>query len=151
MTALNLHCCVAFSPVVGSGGCSKRCVDFSLWWLLLFRSTGCRSQASVVVARGLSSSSFWALEHRLNSCGTRASLLSSIWNLPAPGIRLISPPGKPSLICLACCHQATLSSYLSSSALNTFLIRYIYVCVYTYIYVHVCVDIYIISVFVYFF
>ena len=39
---------------------SLRCVGFSLLWLLLLRSTGSSTQASVVVARGLS------------SCGSRA-------------------------------------------------------------------------------
>ena len=28
--------------VVSRGYSSLRCVDFSLWWLLLLRSTGCR-------------------------------------------------------------------------------------------------------------
>ena len=33
------------------------------------------TRASVTAARGLSSCGFWALEHRLNSCGTQAWLL----------------------------------------------------------------------------
>ena len=37
-------------------------------------------QASVAVAPGGS----WALEHRLNSCGTQAQLCS-MWGLPGPG------------------------------------------------------------------
>ena len=41
----------------------------------------------------------WGLEHRLNSCGTWAQLLLSMWNLPRPGIEPVSPdwqvpPGK---------------------------------------------------------
>ena len=131
-------------------------MDFSLWWLLLFQSTGFRAQASVVAARGLSSSSFWALEHRLNSCGTRALLLSSMCNLPGPGIQLISPalvvhtvpPGKPSLICLACCHQATLSSYLSSSALKHICDK-IHICVCIHIYMCMCVLTYILYMYLF--
>ena len=43
------------SLVSVSGGYSLlRCVGFSLWWLLLLRSTGSRHAGSVVVARGLS-------------------------------------------------------------------------------------------------
>ena len=51
------------SLVAASGGYSLlRCVGFSLWWLLLLRSTGsrrpgfssCGARASVVAARGLS-------------------------------------------------------------------------------------------------
>ena len=50
------------SLVVASGGYSSlRCAGFSLWWLLLLRSTGsslagfssCGMRASVVVAHGL--------------------------------------------------------------------------------------------------
>ena len=49
------------------------CVHFSLQWLLFFA------------------------EHRLSSCGTRAWLHRSLWNLPKPGIELVSPAlaGKP--------------------------------------------------------
>ena len=42
--------------------------------------------ASVVVAHGLSSCGLWALERRLSSCGTQASLLRGMWNLPRPGL-----------------------------------------------------------------
>ena len=42
-----------------------RCAGFSLWWLLLLRITGSR-------LAGFSSCGSWALECRLNSCGTRA-------------------------------------------------------------------------------
>ena len=48
-------------------------------------------QASVVVARGLSSCGLWALERRLSSCGARALLLHSMWDLPGPGIEPVSP------------------------------------------------------------
>ena len=47
--------------------------------------------ASVVAVCGLSSCASWALEHRINSCGTRASLLRGMWNLPRPGIKPMSP------------------------------------------------------------
>ena len=54
------------SPVVARGGYSLLwCTGFSLWWLLLLRSTGSRWA-------GFSSCGSWALEHRLSSCGARA-------------------------------------------------------------------------------
>ena len=43
------------------------------------------AQASVVVARGLSSCDSWALEHRLSSCGAWAELLRGMWDLPDQG------------------------------------------------------------------
>ena len=72
------------------------------------RALALGAQASVVVARGLSSCVSQALEHRLSSCGTWASLLHGMWDLPRPGIGPVSPalaggsltsvpPGKPQL------------------------------------------------------
>ena len=49
------------------------------------------TQASVVVARGLSSCGGRALEHSLSSCGTRASLVRGMWDLPRPGLEPMSP------------------------------------------------------------
>ena len=65
---------LGLSLVAVSGGYSSlRCAGFSLRWLLLLHSTGSRcAQASVVVARGLSSCGSRALERRLSSCGARA-------------------------------------------------------------------------------
>ena len=64
------------------------------------------TQASVVVARGLSSCGSRALECRLSSCGARDWLLRGMWDLPGPGLEPMSPalaggflttapPGKP--------------------------------------------------------
>ena len=54
------------SLVATSGGYSSlRCAGFSLWWLLLLRSTGSRSA-------GFSSCGSQALERRLTSCGAWA-------------------------------------------------------------------------------
>ena len=54
------------SLVAESGGYFLlRCAGFSLWWLLLLRSTGSRRA-------GFSSCGSRALEHRLSSCGARA-------------------------------------------------------------------------------
>ena len=66
----------------------------------------CGARASVAVSRGLSSCVSWAPEHRLSSCGARAQLLCSMWDLPGPGLEPVSPalaggflttvpPGKP--------------------------------------------------------
>ena len=41
--------------------------------------------ASVLGAHGLTSCSSWALEHKLNSCGTQAYLLRGRWDLPGVG------------------------------------------------------------------
>ena len=40
---------------------------------------------------GFSSCSFWALEHRLNSCGAQAYLLHGMWNPSRSGIKPVSP------------------------------------------------------------
>ena len=48
------------------------------------------TRASAVVARGLSSCISWALDLRLNSCGTRVELLCGVWDLPGPGIEPMS-------------------------------------------------------------
>ena len=93
------------------------CEGFSLAGTLLwlgcsgFCHCGARAlgmQASVIVARGLSSCSFQALECQLNICGEQALLLHSIWDLPRSGVKPVSPaltgrlfttepPGKPSV------------------------------------------------------
>ena len=49
------------------------------------------TRASVVVAHGLSNCGSRALEHWLNSCGARTSLLCSMWDLPRSGIEPVSP------------------------------------------------------------
>ena len=51
--------------------------------------------------------------HRLSSCGSRAQLLHSMWDLPRPGLEPVSPelagrfsttapPGKPLIVVLIC-------------------------------------------------
>ena len=80
--------------VAASGGSSSwqcraaRCGGFSC----------CRAEALGHV--GFSGCSAWAqepqphpqaLEHRLSSCGTRAYLPRSMWNLPRPGLEPVSP------------------------------------------------------------
>ena len=64
------------------------------------------TQASVVMACGLSSCGLRALERRLSSCASQAELLRGMWDLPRPGLKPVSPvlaggflttvpPGKP--------------------------------------------------------
>ena len=64
------------------------------------------AQASIDVARGLSSCGLRALERRLSSWGAQAQLLHGMWDLPGPGLEPMSPalaggllttapPGKP--------------------------------------------------------
>ena len=91
------------SLVVASRGYpSLQCVGFSLRWLLLLRSMGSR-------CKSFSSCGLWAIECRLSSCGSRASLLRGMWDLPGPGSEPMSPelagiflttaqPGKPFLL-----------------------------------------------------
>ena len=67
LAELGLCCCApAFSSCGERGSYSSLwCVGFSLRWLLLLRSTGCRRT-------GFSSCGSRALERRLSSCGARA-------------------------------------------------------------------------------
>ena len=57
MPVLGLCCCVRASHCRGFSCCGARALGL---------------QASVVVARGLSSCGLWALERRLSCCGTQA-------------------------------------------------------------------------------
>ena len=70
-------------------GCSAWASHCGGLWL---RSTGSGARASVAEACGLSSCDPRALEDGLNSCGTQASWLLSMWALPRPGIKPASPP-----------------------------------------------------------
>ena len=88
------------SLVAASGRYSSlQCAGFSLWWLLLLQSIGSR-------CTGFSSCGLQVLECRLSSCGARAQLLCSMWDLPGPGLEPVSPalaggclttvpPGRP--------------------------------------------------------
>ena len=69
---------------VSEGYSSLQCEGFSLQWLLLLRSTGSRRA-------GFSTCSTGALDCRLSSCGARAQLLRSMWDLPRLGIEPTSP------------------------------------------------------------
>ena len=69
LAALGLHCFIAacgLSLVAASGGYSSlRWAGFSLRWLLLLWSTGCRPVGSVAVACGLYSAGSVVVEHGL--------------------------------------------------------------------------------------
>ena len=71
---LGLPCYMGFSLVATTGGYSSLQHTDSLLWLLLLQSTGSK------VCRA-----------RLSSCGTKAELLRSTWDLPIPGIKPMSP------------------------------------------------------------
>ena len=108
LAALVFFAACRLSLVAVSRGYSLRC---GVWasHCGVFSCCGARALgtwASVLVACGLSSCGSWALERRLSSCGTRAWLLSGMWDLPGPGIEPVSPalaggflttvpPGKP--------------------------------------------------------
>ena len=69
----SLCCCVGFSPVVARGGNSLTVVHRLLIAASLAVEHGLEGTwGSVAGVLGLSSCSFQALEHRLNSCGTWA-------------------------------------------------------------------------------
>ena len=84
--ALRLHCCAwAFS------NCSKLGLLFVVVHrLLIVVASRCRAWASRHTSFS-SCGSMRALEHRLSSCGTRAQLLHSMWDLPGPGLEPVSP------------------------------------------------------------
>ena len=71
---LGLPCCTGFALVAASGGFSLVVV------LRLFISVASLvvehgllgTKASVVAAHGLGHCGFWALEHRISSCGAQA-------------------------------------------------------------------------------
>ena len=80
--------CVGSSLLFGlslvevSRGCSSlQCKGFSLQWLLLLQHTGFST-----VARGLSSCSSRAVEHRLSSCGSGAYCSSACGVTPDQGL-----------------------------------------------------------------
>ena len=81
---------VHWLSVVGAtlhcGAWASHCGGFSCC-----RAQALGTQASVVVAHGLSSFGSRALEQRLSSCGTRAYLLRGMWDLPRPGLEPMSP------------------------------------------------------------
>ena len=99
MAELGLHCCVGSSLVVMCG----------LLIEVASLAVGHRLSgmwASVVVACGLNSCSYWALEHKFNSCGHGLSCSAAYGNLPGPGIEPMfpamaggffttEPPGRP--------------------------------------------------------
>ena len=89
LALLGLHCCAGFPLAVAGRGCSLLwCSGFSLWWLLLLRSTGSRQQASVVAAHGLCRCSSQALDRWLNSCGHGLSCSVAGGILPDQGSNL---------------------------------------------------------------
>ena len=116
------------SLVAVSGGYSLlQYTGFSLWWLLLLWSTGSRHMG--FSSCGLSHCSLQVLDCWLSSCGTQAQLLHSMWNLPRPGIKPVSPaqaseflttrpPGNLfSFIIIIFCHKWNLN-FISSFFYN---------------------------------
>ena len=65
LPVLGLHCCARSLSLIAASRGYLQCKGFSLWWLLLLRSTGSRRA-------GFSSCGSRALERRLSSCGARA-------------------------------------------------------------------------------
>ena len=106
LTMLGLCCCVGFSLAVVIGPTLAVVHGLLIAVTSLVEHGLSGVQASVVGAHGLSSYGSWALQHRLNNCGTGAQLFHSICDIPGPGIEAMSPaftggffttesPGKP--------------------------------------------------------
>ena len=86
MAMLDLHCCSwAFSS------CSEHGLLFSCGAQASYCGGFSCCGAQALAWTGFSSCSFWALEHRLNSCGARAQWLRTIWNPPRSGTEPVSP------------------------------------------------------------
>ena len=82
--------CGKWQLLASCGARASRSRGFSCClWSAVALKPDCR--ASVVVACGLRSCGFGALEQRLNSCGMWAQLLLSMWNLPGSGVEPMSP------------------------------------------------------------
>ena len=86
MALLHLGCCEGPSLVAVTRGSSLAVVTSHCGGFSCCRTRALGSQASVAAAHGCRSCSSRALEHRLSSCGTRASLLHATWDRPRPGI-----------------------------------------------------------------
>ena len=87
LAVLGLHCCVGFSLVVASGGCSSlQCMAFLLWWFPLLWSTGSGGLTGFIRCGS------WAPEEGLSSWGAWAWLHLSMWNLSGPRTEPMSPP-----------------------------------------------------------
>ena len=56
-----------------------------------FSCCGARALSTGSKHVGFSSCGTWALERRLSSCGAWAQLLCGMWDLPGPGLELVSP------------------------------------------------------------
>ena len=90
---------MGFPLIVEGGGCSlvAVCGLPTVVASLAALTMGCRTprlqQASM--SCGLGSCGSWALEPRLNSCTTWAELLHSMWDLPEPGVKLVSSAFLP--------------------------------------------------------
>ena len=66
------------------GSVTLQCMSFSLQWLFLLQSMGCRDV-------GFSGCGSWTLEQGFSSCGPQAQLPCSIWNLPRSRIKPMFP------------------------------------------------------------
>ena len=104
------------------------CTGFLWLWLLLLQSTALGHVGFSSAAHGLSGCGSWALEHRLNSCGTRLSCsrhVGSSWIRDQTPVCCIgrqtlplSHQGSPAQ-CLFCVNVASLNDCLSNT-LNCF-------------------------------
>ena len=95
-----------------------------------FSSCGKRGPLFIAVRGPLTVAASLVAEHRLqtrrlSSCGSRAQLLRSMWDLPRPGLEPVSPapagrlsttapPGKPRHLIFCCCHLNSVFYYIFS-------------------------------------
>ena len=79
---LDFCCRAGFSLIaVSRGHSSLHCEGFLLQWPPFAEHRLEGSQTSVVAACGFNGCSSWALEHRPNSCGTRAEFCSATYGI----------------------------------------------------------------------
>ena len=90
---LNLHCFSWACLLLRQDGATL-CRSAWVSYCSGFSYCGARAlgmQTSIIVVHGISSCSWQALEYWLSSCGRGTQLLHGIWDLPVPGIVLVSP------------------------------------------------------------
>ena len=95
---LGLRCCCRLSLVVASRGYSSLwCTGFSLWWLLLLRSTSSRRTGSVAVAHGPNCSAACGIfpDQGSNPCPLH-------WQADSQPLRHQGSPKIPELLLIMC-------------------------------------------------
>ena len=121
-----------------------------------FSSCGKRGPLFISVRGPLIVTASLVVEHRLqtrrlSSCGSRAQLLRSMWDLPRPGLEPVTPalaggfsttapPGKPQHYYFKMCNIMIWYIYIY---IYIHIYIYMYMCIYIYIHIYIYTYIYI--------